>query len=259
MILNNSNKDLTKFESFKKIPFYDLKESFFPKNVDLNKDFSKDCYLYMEDENDINNPKLKLTILPLRHFKTPREDSSTAIYISKLTGKLNLRILSAGESKIFLDGTRGNWNIKLGNKSSIIIGKVLQANNVKVICEQNGHVFIDDDCLFSDGIILQCGDGHGIISLLEKNLINSGRSVINIGKHFWCGRNANIITSSKYLNIGSGSILGFGSILTKSMPENSIFAGNPAKIIRDNVSWTRERYPSASEINKVINELNNNQ
>ena len=76
------------------------------------------------------------------------------------------------------------------------LGKVMLASGVEVICEIYGEVNIEDDCLFSNGITIQCGDQHGIISLEDKKILNSEKPRINIGKHFWCGRNASIVASS---------------------------------------------------------------
>lgn len=37
--------------------------------------------------------------------------------------------------------------------------------------------------------------------------------------------------------IGSDSIVGMGSVVTKNIPANTIVAGNPTKIIKENVTW----------------------
>ena len=51
-----------------------------------------------------------------------------------------------------------------------------------------------------------------------------------IGDNVWIGTGAIILPGVK---IGNSTIIGAGSVVTKSMPENSIVAGNPAKIIRN--------------------------
>ena len=46
----------------------------------------------------------------------------------------------------------------------------------------------------------------------------------------WIGQNVII---KQGINIGTGSIIGMGSIVTKDIPPYSIYAGNPAKLIRE--------------------------
>lgn len=65
---------------------------------------------------------------------------------------------------------------------------------------------------------------------------------ITIEDQVWIGGNATILPG---VTIGEGSIIGAGSVVTKDIPEMSIVAGNPAKIIRkinkdDKVYWQKE-------------------
>ncbi len=50
-----------------------------------------------------------------------------------------------------------------------------------------------------------------------------------IGNDVWIGHNATIMPG---VTIGSGVIIGSSSVITKDVPDYSIVAGNPAKIIR---------------------------
>ncbi|OGT51115.1 MAG: hypothetical protein A3E84_04705 [Gammaproteobacteria bacterium RIFCSPHIGHO2_12_FULL_42_13] len=47
------------------------------------------------------------------------------------------------------------------------------------------------------------------------------------------------VTILKGVTIGNGSIVAANSVVTKSIPENCIAAGNPAKVIRTNIHWER--------------------
>jgi acetyltransferase-like isoleucine patch superfamily enzyme len=61
------------------------------------------------------------------------------------------------------------------------------------------------------------------------NLYDDGKDVI-LGKDCWIGMNAVILPG---VVLGDKTIVGAGSVVTKSFPEgNCIIAGNPAKIIR---------------------------
>jgi acetyltransferase-like isoleucine patch superfamily enzyme len=51
---------------------------------------------------------------------------------------------------------------------------------------------------------------------------------INIGPDIWVGTNSTIMA-----NIGKGCVIGAGSVVTKDIPDYSVAAGNPARIIRN--------------------------
>lgn len=55
-------------------------------------------------------------------------------------------------------------------------------------------------------------------------------SEVRIGRSVWIAANSIIL---KGVTIGDGAVVGAGSIVTDSIPEKSIFAGNPAKWVRD--------------------------
>jgi acetyltransferase-like isoleucine patch superfamily enzyme len=62
---------------------------------------------------------------------------------------------------------------------------------------------------------------------IEGHPASKGHVVI--GNDVWIGADALILSG---VTIGDGAIVGAGSVVTKSIPAYSIFAGNPAKQIR---------------------------
>jgi acetyltransferase-like isoleucine patch superfamily enzyme len=50
-----------------------------------------------------------------------------------------------------------------------------------------------------------------------------------IADNVWIGMNAVIL---KGVTIGENSVVAAGSVVTKSVPENSVVAGNPAVVVR---------------------------
>jgi acetyltransferase-like isoleucine patch superfamily enzyme len=51
----------------------------------------------------------------------------------------------------------------------------------------------------------------------------------NIGNHVTVGSNATILA----VNICDGAVIGAGSVVTKDITEKGIYAGNPARKLRD--------------------------
>ncbi len=64
---------------------------------------------------------------------------------------------------------------------------------------------------------------------LSPHLDALTKGPVNIEDEVWIGYGAIILSG---LTIGKGSIIGAGSVVTKSTPPYSIFAGNPARFIR---------------------------
>lgn len=51
---------------------------------------------------------------------------------------------------------------------------------------------------------------------------------INVGNNVWFGHRVIVLPG---VSIGSNTIIGAGSVVTKDVPDNAVVAGNPAKII----------------------------
>lgn len=52
---------------------------------------------------------------------------------------------------------------------------------------------------------------------------------ITIGDNCWLGGNVIVLPG---VNIGSGSVIGAGSVVTHDIPPSSLAYGNPAKVVR---------------------------
>lgn len=121
--------------------------------------------------------------------------------------------------------------------NQLIIGEHCLINSVFFsLADVNTKILVGSGCLFSAKIVLRTSDGHTILNNLGVR-INHAKDII-INNHVWIGYGVNIL---KGVNIGENSIVGTQSVVTKSIPSNSIACGNPAKIVKTDITWTEER------------------
>lgn len=116
--------------------------------------------------------------------------------------------------------------VDIGN-NTYITGKTHLA------CIEGKRITIGRKCLFSNDIVFRTGDSHSITN--DKNeRINSAEDII-IGDHVWLSQKIIVL---KGANIGKDSVVGTGSVVTgKIFKDNSIIAGNPARIIKSDINW----------------------
>lgn len=101
------------------------------------------------------------------------------------------------------------------------------------------NVFINSGCRFQDQGGITIGNdtliGHNaVLATLNHRFAPDNRkdmfpAPIVIGKNVWIGANATVLPG---VSIGDNSIIAAGSVVTKDVPENTVVAGIPAKIIK---------------------------
>jgi len=80
--------------------------------------------------------------------------------------------------------------------------------------------------------------GHPIHPEIRSTGIEYGIEVV-IGNDVWIGGNSVICPG---VHIGNGCVIGAGSVVTKDIPDNTIAAGNPCKVIRSITDSDKEYY-----------------
>ena len=104
----------------------------------------------------------------------------------------------------------------------------------------------------SNSIRIWGSDGHAIMDKDTKEFLNKPSHPVIIGNKCWIGEAVRI---QKRAIIPDNTIVGAGSIVTKKFTEeNTIIAGNPAKIIKQNVIWSRHSIYSLTVQNPSVYE-----
>lgn len=71
------------------------------------------------------------------------------------------------------------------------------------------------------------------VAILTHDFTRGVRRHTRIGRNCFIGARSIILPG---IEIGDGSIVAAGAVVVKNVPANSIVAGNPAKVIRENIS-----------------------
>lgn len=92
-----------------------------------------------------------------------------------------------------------------------------------------GLVHLERDVLLAAGVHVPSGaDTHGTVDISTPIREQPGqRTLVTIGEGTWVGSAAVVMA-----DVGRHSVIGAGSVVTKPIPEYSIAAGIPARVIR---------------------------
>ena len=100
-------------------------------------------------------------------------------------------------------------------------------------------MFINSGCCFQDQGGIEIGDdvliGQQVVIATLNHAFEPYKrgdmfpSRVRIGNRVWIGAHATICPG---VTIGDNSVIGAGAVVTKDVPENTVAAGVPARIIR---------------------------
>ena len=119
-------------------------------------------------------------------------------------------------------------NVEIRNRTQncLQIGNYTSINRNTVI---RGKVKIGDNVAIAPNCMI-IGASHRF-DALDKPINKQGFDIkgIEIESDVWIGANCCILDG---VTIGAGSVIGAGSIVTKSIPKQSVAVGNPCRVIR---------------------------
>ena len=106
-----------------------------------------------------------------------------------------------------------------------------------------GMARIGDNCQFAPNVGIYTA-GHPVHPATRNSLYEYGFD-ITIGDNVWIGANSVVLPG---VTIGSNCVIGPGSVVNRSIPEWSVAAGNPCRVIRQITEADRNKYFDGREI-----------
>jgi acetyltransferase-like isoleucine patch superfamily enzyme len=158
------------------------------------------------------------------------------ISLACVSGTISIALSSRDSEVEMQAGSSGYYDLRLWRRSRIVVGRDTTANGVRIICDDS-EVEIGDDCMFSDEVLVQAADQHPIVDLKSGKVINNQRRRTVLGAHVWVGRGAVLMPDVK---VGRGAIVGTGAIVTQDVPATSVVVGVPARVVREDTTWSRQ-------------------
>lgn len=130
----------------------------------------------------------------------------------------------------------GNWGVRVGQDVAISIGEDVTTTGLCILSAAEGvSLTIGRDVMIATGVQIRADDGHPIFDVRTGKRVNPSKSVV-IGDHVWLGMQAAVLAGA---TIGSGSAIGYGSVVKGRIPNNCVAAGAPARVVRRDVVWER--------------------
>jgi acetyltransferase-like isoleucine patch superfamily enzyme len=150
-----------------------------------------------------------------------------------------LPLMSANAVNIYFDDDseiRTGKSVVIGPGVNLVVkkkGKLEIGTNTYFTSDSHIEVVhslqIGKDCAISWGVTIIDDDHHELLS--DKQESNRG---VTIGNHVWIGCNVTVLKNSA---IGNNCMVAAGSVVKGEFPDNSLIAGNPARVIRNDINW----------------------
>lgn len=183
--------------------------------------------------------------------------SRAIVYRSKITVPKNNKVRLASGARLHNLNIeiKGENNELIIHPDTFIVGKIeLFGNNNRVEIGEHsrivgGSLIVHDGtsltfgkrCMAASGLEIRTSDSHPIFNA-NGAIINPPRDII-INDHVWLASDVTVLKGAK---IGKHSVIGIKSVVTNRIPANSIAVGTPARVVKSNITWSRE-YPKNYE------------
>lgn len=199
-------------------------EMFKNNNIDIPKEYKDKINLNIEGQNNtIIVPKNNHIIgtLSINIYR----DNNKIIFDENVNVSIELSIFIGQNHPCFGKVIKSSFTI--GKNSSVEALTYVTYNS-------NTYCNIEENCMLANGITIYNTDAHPIFKKDTREIINKVKG-ITIGEHSWIGKNVTILKNS---TVPAHSIIGYNAVFSGNKTQSyCAFAGNPAKIVKENVDW----------------------
>lgn len=147
----------------------------------------------------------------------------------------NNNVIRLGDEITFMEAGNflivgDNCNIEIGNSTLFRDGSLFAG-------ESNTSIKIGKDC-FCGEVTISTSDFHSVMDLSSGERINKPANIV-IGNNNWINNSVSIRKGSV---ISNDSIIAPNALVNKKfLVSNIIIGGQPAKVIREGITWSREK------------------
>ena len=117
-------------------------------------------------------------------------------------------------------------DVQIFKGGKLYLGSGFVNSDTKIRCRNK--IVIGEDVAISHNVLIIDCNGHNLDCKEDVG------KPIHIGNHVWIGSKCIIL---KGVTIGDNAVIAAGTIVTKDVPSNVLYGGNPARIIRENCTW----------------------
>jgi len=145
---------------------------------------------------------------------------------AKITVGDNVNFVSAPSANLV--GLSKRMSIVVLQKATLDIGNNTGFSGVSIVCYDS--IAIGQYCNFGGNVWIWDTDFHSLDwQIRRKTSAGSNTKPIVIGDDVFVGANSIIL---KGVSIGDRSVIGAGSVVSRNIPADEVWAGNPARLIR---------------------------
>jgi len=142
-------------------------------------------------------------------------------------------IVLVNSAKYSTLGKPNKCKFAIGQNAVLIIGNKVGMSNVTIIATKS--IFIGNNVLLGGGVTIVDTDFHSLNPLhwfTPNDELHMKNASVAIGDNVFIGMDSIIL---KGVKIGNNVVVAAGSVVTKSIPDNQIWGGNPAVFIKNNL------------------------